>query len=188
MIDGKRELLFGPFAGFSTKFLKNGSFADLPKSIGTGNLVSMLGAGASNIDLTKYLVGQVMQSQEDRLRALRDFVPTARGEDWRLEIAGQRVQIIKPDAKRGGRLEFGTEIVRAADGSLAALLGASPGASTAVSIMLELITKGLPVLQERESAPEALRALVPSFGESLVKNAALREAQRQRTAELLHLQ
>ncbi len=188
VIDGKRELLFGPFAGFSTKFLKNGSFADLPKSIGTGNLVSMLGAGASNIDLTKYLVGQVMQSQEDRLRALRDFVPTARGEDWRLEIAGQRVQIIKPDAKRGGRLEFGTEIVRAADGSLAALLGASPGASTAVSIMLELITKGLPVLQERESAPEALRALVPSFGESLVKNAALREAQRQRTAELLHLQ
>ncbi len=187
VIDGKRELLFGPFAGFSTKFLKNGSFADLPKSIGTGNLVSMLGAGATNFDLTKYLIGQVMQSQGDRINALRDFVPTARGEDWRLEIAGQRVQIIKPDKNKGGRLEFGTEIVRSADGSLAALLGASPGASTAVSIILELITQELPVLERSESSTETLRELVPSFGESLLQNAGLREQQRKRTAELLQL-
>ncbi len=187
VIDGKRELLFGPFAGFSTKFLKNGSFADLPKSIGTGNLISMLGAGATNIGLTKYLMGQVMQSPGDRVNALRDFVPTVRAEDWTLEIAGQRVQIIKPDKNKGGRLEFGTEIVRSADGSLAALLGASPGASTAVSIMLELITKGTPVLSAGESSADALRELVPSFGESLLKNASLREQQRARTAELLHL-
>lgn len=164
IIEGKRELLFGPFAGFSTKFLKKGSFADLPKSIGTGNLVSMLGAGATNIDLTKYLIGQVMQSQADRVDALRDFVPTARDEDWRLEIAGQRVQIIKSDPNRGGRLEFGTEIVRSADGSLAALLGASPGASTAVAIMLELIEKGIPVAK---ATADRLREIVPSYGVSL---------------------
>ena len=187
MIDGKRELLFGPFAGFSTKFLKAGSFGDLPRSIGAGNLVSMLGAGATNIDLTKYLIGQVMQSQEDRLNALRDFVPTARSEDWVLEVAGQRVQIIKPDSKKGGRLEFGTEIVRSADGSLAALLGASPGASTAVSIMLELITKGVPVLSADQSAKAALQTLVPSYGVSLANDVALLEAMRDRTQNLLQL-
>jgi malate dehydrogenase (quinone) len=187
VIDGKRELLFGPFAGFTTKFLKTGSFMDLPNSIGAGNLVSMLGAGAHNIDLTKYLIGQVLQSQEDRINALREFVPTARGEDWVLEIAGQRVQIIKPDPKAGGKLEFGTEIVRSADGSLAALLGASPGASTAVSIMLELITKGTPVLSQAESAAEHLRSLVPSYGRSMNKEPELLAAMRGHTASVLQL-
>ena len=161
MIQGQRELLFGPFAGFSTKFLKNGSFADLPRSIGSGNLVSMLGAGATNVPLTKYLISQVMQSQNDRVEALREFVPTADGSDWRLEIAGQRVQIIKGDPKKGGKLEFGTEIIRSADGTLAALLGASPGASTAVSIMLELVEKGLSVLRV---TADRLRELVPTYG------------------------
>ena len=187
MIDGKRELLFGPFAGFSTKFLKAGSFSDLPSSIGTGNLISMLGAGATNLSLTKYLIGQVMQSQEDRLNALRDFVPTARGEDWVLEIAGQRVQIIKPDSKTGGRLEFGTEIVSSADGSLAALLGASPGASTAVSIMLELITRGTPVLSAAQSTRESLQALVPSYGVSLANDVTLLHETQVRTQNLLQL-
>ena len=187
VIDGKRELLFGPFAGFTTKFLKTGSFLDLPGSIGTGNLVSMLGAGAHNVDLTKYLIGQVMQSQSDRVNALREFVPTARGEDWVLEIAGQRVQIIKPDPKSGGKLEFGTEIVRSADGSLAALLGASPGASTAVSIMLELITKGMPVLSAAESTPDHLRALVPSYGRSMNSDPELLANMTAETARLLQL-
>ena len=187
VIDGERELLFGPFAGFSTKFLKFGSFSDLPKSIGTGNMVAMLGAGATNVSLTKYLVGQVMQSQEDRINALREFVPTARGEDWVLEIAGQRVQIIKPDAKTGGKLEFGTEIVRSADGSLAALLGASPGASTAVAIMLELITKGVPVLTSQQGSVEASRTLVPSFGLSLSNTPDLLEEMNRKTGELLGL-
>ena len=187
MIDGKRELLFGPFAGFTTKFLKSGSFTDLLLSIGAGNIVSMLGAGATNIDLTRYLIGQVMQSQEDRLNALRDFVPTARGEDWVLEIAGQRVQIIKPDGKKGGRLEFGTEIVRSSDGSLAALLGASPGASTAVSIMLELISKGIPVLSAAESKRETLQKLVPSYGISLATDTTLLKAMQSRTRSLLQL-
>ena len=187
VIDGKRELLFGPFAGFTTKFLKTGSFLDLPGSIGTGNLVSMLGAGAHNVDLTKYLIGQVMQSQSDRVNALREFVPTARGEDWLLEIAGQRVQIIKPDPKSGGKLEFGTEIVRSADGSLAALLGASPGASTAVSIMLELIMKGVPVLSAAESTPDHLRALVPSYGRSMNSDPELLANMTAETARLLQL-
>ena len=187
VIDGKRELLFGPFAGFSTKFLKNGSFADLPKSVGTGNMVAMLGAGATNVSLTKYLIGQVMQSQGDRINALREFVPTARGEDWVLEVAGQRVQIIKPDAKTGGKLEFGTEIVRSADGSLAALLGASPGASTAVSIMLELVVRGITVVRPAASATEALRTLVPSFGQSLHQNPDLLMRMNERTGALLGL-
>ncbi len=184
LIEGKRELLFGPFAGFSTKFLKNGSYLDLPRSIGTGNLVSMLGAGATNIDLTRYLIGQVMQSQADRVNALREFVPTARGEDWKLEIAGQRLQIIKSDPKTGGKLEFGTEIIRSADGSLAALLGASPGASTAVSIMLELIAKGIPVLQANG---HELQALVPAFGYSLHNDAALARQVQEETAQALQL-
>ncbi|WP_419803938.1 malate dehydrogenase (quinone) [Terriglobus sp.] len=170
MIQDKRELLFGPFAGFSTKFLKNGSFADLPRSIGAGNLVSMLGAGATNVPLTRYLIGQVMQSQGDRVAALREFVPTARGEDWRLEIAGQRVQIIKGDPKRGGKLEFGTEIIRSTDCSLAALLGASPGASTAVSIMLDLVAKGLSVVHADASR---LRQIVSTYGVPVHKDPAL---------------
>ncbi len=187
VIEGKRELLFGPFAGFSTKFLKFGSFGDLPKSIGTGNMIAMLGAGATNLSLTKYLIGQVMQSQDDRINALREFVPDARGEDWVLEIAGQRVQIIKPDPKTGGKLEFGTEIVSSADGSLAALLGASPGASTAVAIMLELITRGTPVLSKAQSSPDALRVLVPSFGRTLSTDPAFLQELNQRTGTLLQL-
>jgi malate dehydrogenase (quinone) len=188
VIDGKKELLFGPFAGFTTKFLKFGSFLDLPKSIGTGNLVSMLGAGAHNLDLTKYLIGQVMQSQEDRVNALREFVPTARGEDWVLEIAGQRVQIIKPDAKAGGRLEFGTEVIRSADGSLAALLGASPGASTAVSIMLELITRGTSVVPQEARTPHALQSLISSYGRSMAKAPELLAEVTEQTGRLLQLQ
>jgi malate dehydrogenase (quinone) len=188
VIDGKRELLFGPFAGFTTKFLKTGSFLDLPGSIGTGNLISMLGAGATNLELTKYLIGQVLQSQEDRINALREFVPTARGEDWVLEIAGQRVQIIKPDPRMGGKLEFGTEIVRSADGSLAALLGASPGASTAVSIMLELIAKGTPVLSAAEGSPDRLRDLVPSYGRSMNDEPELLAEMTAETSRLLALE
>jgi malate dehydrogenase (quinone) len=140
-IEGKKELLFGPYAGFSTKFLKHGSFMDLPLSIKTNNIFPMLSAGVKNIPLTRYLIDQVRQSPEDRLEALREYLPAANLEDWELEIAGQRVQVIKKDEKEGGVLEFGTEVVSAADGSIAALLGASPGASTAVSIMLDLLKR-----------------------------------------------
>ena len=144
VVDGKKSLLFGPYAGFTTKFLKHGSFLDLPMSIRAGNIGPMLAVARDNMDLTKYLVSEVRQSMEQRLESLRRFYPEAKAEDWRLEVAGQRVQIIKKDPKKGGVLQFGTELVAAKDGSLAALLGASPGASVTVSIMLELIERCFP--------------------------------------------
>ena len=183
VIGGKRELLFGPFAGFSTKFLKQGSYLDLPGSVKLNNLVPMVRAGLDNVGLTRYLIGQVTQSQAARVEALREFVPEARGEDWRLEVAGQRVQIIKRDPKRGGRLEFGTEVIRSADGSLAALLGASPGASVAVAVMLGLVEKSfgatIPQIGEK------LRALVPTFGVPLARDPAAVRRARARAAEVL---
>ncbi|MBI3394294.1 MAG: malate dehydrogenase (quinone), partial [Spirochaetia bacterium] len=124
MIGGKKALLFGPYAGFSTKFLKEGSYWDLAKSLELGNLVPMLSVGVNNIPLTRYLMEQATQSQESRIEALREYLPTARAEDWELAVAGQRVQVIKADTKEGGILEFGTELVASSDGSLAALLGA----------------------------------------------------------------
>jgi len=171
IIDGKRSLLFGPFAGFSPKFLKTGSLFDLPGSVRLNNLVPMLAVGKDNMDLTRYLIEQVMQSPEDRLDALKEFFPKASLKDWHLVTAGQRVQIIKQDPKKGGVLQFGTEVVSAADGSIAALLGASPGASTAVDVMLNIIgkcfAKRLP-----EWRPK-LKKMIPSYGKPLVEDAAL---------------
>jgi malate dehydrogenase (quinone) len=143
-IDGKRELLFGPYAGITTKFLKEGSWLDLLKSIGIHNIRPVMAAGFDNMNLTRYLVGQALLSEEQRVELLRHYCPTARADDWELQIAGLRVQIIKRDAQGGGELKFGTEVVTSADGSVAALLGASPGASTAVSIMIELLQRCFP--------------------------------------------
>jgi malate dehydrogenase (quinone) len=187
VIDGKKALLFGPYAGFSTKFLKYGSFMDLPQSIKWSNIWPLISAGAHNIPLTKYLIEQVTQSPEDRLEALLEYMPTAKMEDWELMDAGQRVQVIKKDEKEGGILEFGTEVVYAQDGSLATLLGASPGASTSVSIMLDLMKKCFPGLEATEKWQNELKRLIPSYGQSLVKDAALAKATRDRTTELLHL-
>jgi len=173
MIDGKKGLLFGPFAGFTTKYLKNGSVLDFPLAIKADNLVPMTAAAFQNIGLTRYLIGQVLQSPEDRLNALKDFVPVAKMEDWKLEHAGQRVQVIKKDAKRGGVLQFGTEVIAAKDGSIAALLGASPGASTAVSIMLELINDCFPDRVKTLPWQAKLKEMIPSHGESLIKDAQL---------------
>jgi malate dehydrogenase (quinone) len=187
MIEGKKALLFGPYAGFSTKFLKNGSFFDLPMSIKVNNIKPMLAAGIHNIPLTKYLIDQVRQSPEDRLEALREYLPTARMEDWELEVAGQRVQVIKKDEQQGGVLEFGTEVVSAADGSIAALLGASPGASTAVSIMLSLLKR---CFQDKLATAEwqrKLKQMIPSYGQSLADNAQLCEEIRSATSEILEL-
>ncbi len=143
-IDGTQELLFGPYAGFTTKFLKEGSAFDFLGSIGIHNFRAVVAAGLENFDLTKYLVGQAMLSTEDRVALLRRYCPSARDEDWEVQIAGLRVQIIKSDGHGGGELKFGTEVVTSADGTVAALLGASPGASTAVSIMLELLQRCFP--------------------------------------------
>lgn len=187
MVDGKPALLFGPYAGFTTKFLKQGSFLDLPLSLRPHNLYPMMAAGWQNLDLTRYLIGQVLQSREARLETLRTFVPTARMEDWELEIAGQRVQIIKKDPVHGGKLEFGTEVVSAADGSLAALLGASPGASTAVATMLEMLLKCFPEQAKSEAWQKTIQQMVPSFGTNLVKDADLLARVRARNSEMLGL-
>jgi len=187
VIDGKKALLFGPYAGFSTKFLKNGSYLDLPRSIKLNNIKPMLAAGIHNIPLTKYLIDQVRQSPEDRLAALKDYMPEARLEDWDLEKAGQRVQVIKKDKKEGGVLEFGTEMVTASDGSLAALLGASPGASTSVSIMLDLIHRCYAKETQSAEWKQQLKKLIPSFGTSLAKDAKLAAKTRAWTTEVLKL-
>ncbi len=139
-IEGKKFLLYGPFAGFTTKFLKKGSYLDLFSSIKKGNLFSMLDVGINNNDLINYLFSQSLKNHNSRVENLRNMMPSADPSNWYLENAGQRVQIIKK-TKNGGSLKFGTEIVNAADGSLSALLGASPGASTAVAIMIEVLKK-----------------------------------------------
>ena len=169
VVDGRRALLFGPYAGFTTKYLKQGSYLDMIKTIGPGNIWPMAAAAWHNMDLTRYLIGQVLQSQEARVEALRRFVPTARSQDWRLEVAGQRVQIIKCDPKLGGKLEFGTEVVASADGTLAALLGASPGASTAATTMIYLILRCFSDHSQSEAWQARLRRMVPSFGHDLTK-------------------
>ncbi|TLS49781.1 malate:quinone oxidoreductase [Paenibacillus antri] len=185
VIDKQESLFFGPFAGFSPKFLKFGSMFDLITSVKPHNLVTMLAAGVKNMSLTTYLIKQVLLSKEQRMEALREFVPDAKSEDWELIVAGQRVQIIKDTAAGRGTLQFGTEVINAADGSIAALLGASPGASTAVSVMLEVIAKCFP--QQIQAWEPKLKEMIPSYGASLAKNPDLVRDIHASTAKTLGL-
>ena len=187
IIDGKKAILFGPFAGFTTKFLKTGSFFDLPKSVRFDNIKPMLSVGKNNMDLTRYLISEVMQSHKDRCNSLRQFYPDAKDEDWELAYAGQRVQIIKKDEKTGGKLEFGTEAIATADGSLAALLGASPGASTTVNTMIGILERCFPEQVASSEWQEKMKTMVPSYGQSLVKNTDLLLSVREHTLTTLHL-
>jgi malate dehydrogenase (quinone) len=143
VVDGTPALLFGPYAGWSMKFLKQGSWTDLVRTVRPSNLIPLVAVGLHNLDLLKYLVTEVLASREARMRTLRGFLPTARDRDWELITAGQRVQVIKR-GPGGGVLEFGTELVTAADGSIAGLLGASPGASTAAAAMVDLLRRCFP--------------------------------------------
>jgi malate dehydrogenase (quinone) len=187
VIGGQHSLLFGPYAGFSSKFLKHGSLLDLVKSVRPGNIKPMLSVARDNLDLTEYLIEQVLQSENHRLSVLDEHYPLADPKDWRLQVAGQRVQIIKPDVKRGGLLEFGTELIGAADNSLVALLGASPGASTAAFIAIEVLQKCF----AGELTPQAwlpkLREMIPSYGHSLIDGAELTRTIRRETARVLEL-
>ncbi len=187
MINGQRALLFGPYAGFTTKYLKHGSFLDMPKALHLHNLWPMAAAAWHNLDLTEYLVGEVLKSPEQRMDALREFMPEARTEDWKLEIAGQRVQIIKKDPKLGGKLEFGTELVTSADGSIASLLGASPGASTAAATMILLIHRCFPELAKQDAFQATLRRMIPSYGHALAKEPEYLQAVRGRVNSVLGL-
>lgn len=182
-VDGKRALLFGPYAGFKTNFLKQGSLLDLPLSLRLDNIYPMARAGLANMDLTKYLIGELRKSREERLESLHEYYPNAIGDEWELITAGQRVQVMKKDAKKGGVLQFGTELVSSADGSIAALLGASPGASTAVPIMLKLLQQCFP--GEFGRWEPRVKELVPSFGTKLNDNPQLADEVMAHTAGVL---
>ena len=164
-VNGERSLLFGPFAGFSPKFLKTGSYLDLIKSVKPNNIITMLSAGVKEFDLTKYLVSQLMLSNEERVDDLRVFLPNAKDEDWEVITAGQRVQVIKDTKDAKGNLQFGTEVITSEDGTLAALLGASPGASTAVDIMFDVLQRCYK--DGFKSWEPAIKEMVPSFGLNL---------------------
>jgi len=187
IIDGKKALLFGPFAGFSTKFLKEGSYLDLPESVNLKNIRSLFGAWWHNLPLTQYLVRQVAMTKSQRIQHLREFIKDAKEEDWELKIAGQRVQIIKKDKEQGGKLEFGTEVVVNKNGTIASLLGASPGASTAVYAMIQVLEKCFAEKVQNEWK-EKLKEIIPSYGQKLSENPALTEAVRHYTKEKLELE
>ncbi|QDS36966.1 malate:quinone oxidoreductase [Brevibacillus brevis] len=184
-IDNKKSLLFGPFAGFSPKFLKTGSNMDLITSVKPNNVITMLAAGVKEMALTKYLIEQVMLSHEKRMEELREFIPNAKSEDWGIVVAGQRVQVIKDTPAGKGTLQFGTEVVSAADGSVAALLGASPGASTAVQVMLEVLEKCFP--QRMAEWEPKIKEMIPSYGVSLLQNEELLQEILRSTDEALGL-
>ncbi|MBW1640101.1 malate:quinone oxidoreductase [Microbacterium resistens] len=185
VVDGESSLLFGPFATFSPKFLKNGSMLDIVTQVRPHNLWPMLRVAFANPDLITYLLGELAKNHRKKVDSLRVFMPTAKDEDWTLIQAGQRAQVMKKDPKKGGILQFGTEVVAAEDGSIAGLLGASPGASTAVPIMLGLLKRCFP--EQYPGWEPELRALIPTLGQTLNGDAAAAEASMSTTASALDL-
>ena len=185
VVEGETSVLFGPYAGFTPKFLKNGSWSDFFSSIRWHNLIPLVAVGLGNFSLVRYLVGEVFASRAKKLQALWDFYPLADPDDWYEQTAGQRVQVIKPDSAKGGVLQFGTEVITSADGSMSGLLGASPGASTAAPIMLTLLERCFPA--RIEGWTPGIRAMVPSYGTELSSNKALAAKNQARTAKALGL-
>ena len=187
-IDGETALLFGPFAGFTTKFLKHGSVFDLLQSLRLNNILPIASVGMKNLNLLSYLVKETFQSSKARLKALKSYYPQAADADWSLHVAGQRVQIIKQDLETGGgKLQFGTEVVYADDNSLAALLGVSPGASLLVPIILEIIETCFPDRLKTAAWQQNIRRMIPSYGISIVSNQDLFMSIREDTLKTLKL-
>jgi malate dehydrogenase (quinone) len=165
MLDGRKTLLFGPFAKWTTRFLhRTGSLTDLPYSIRPHNLATLLKIGATNLPLVRYLVRQGAQTMEDRMRVLRIFWPAAQAKDWRLVDAGIRVQAIKRTDGETGIVHYGTEVLTSDDRTLSALLGASPGASTSVHIVTEVIVRCFPKLLVGEQGRQRMQTLIPTYG------------------------
>ena len=177
-INGENILLFGPFAGFSTQFLKQGSSLDLIKSLRFNNIINIMQVGIKNLSLLTYLIKEVRQDHNARMNALREYYPQARDEDWELVHAGQRVQIIKP-SEQGGVLQFGTELINNGDGTLSALLGASPGASTVASIAINVLEENFQDKMQSPEWQEKIRDMIPSYQQSLKDNPALLQKVRQ---------
>lgn len=188
IIGGESVLLFGPFASITTKFLKEGSVLDLFSSLKPANLKPMLSVARDNMDLTRYLVSEAFKSHKERVDTLREFYAEAAENQWELAAAGQRVQIIKGCDTNGGKLEFGTEIVTSKDGTLATLLGASPGASTSVQAMIEVIERCFKQRMKSAEWKRKMKEMIPSYGESLDDNVALLHEVRDRTLDTLGLE
>jgi len=188
IIGGQRSLLFGPYAGFSSKFLKHGSLLDLFESVETSNVIPLLSVARDNFPLTEYLVEQLLQTPHHRLAMLKEYYPGAPAKDWQLAVAGQRVQIIKPDHDKGGLLEFGTELIAASDRSLVALLGASPGASTAAYIAVSVLEKCFANELTASGWLPRLKAIIPSYGVSLIEDADFCQRIRAETADVLKIE
>lgn len=185
LIDGERQMLFGPYAGFSTKFLKNGSLWDLTSSLDLDNFLPMIEVGLHNIPLTKYLIDQVRMNFHEKFEALKKFYPMAKEEDWEIIEAGQRVQIIKKDVHGDGILEFGTELITTKDGTLSGLLGASPGASTATSIMIKLVNQCFEDELSNGKLDIKLKEIFPSYGIKLNEDVQMLDKVRIRTEKVL---
>lgn len=185
VVNGKASLLFGPYATANPKFLKNGSIFDLPASLRPSNLIPYISVGLANTSLVRYLVGELLKNKSRKFASLLEFMPSAKASDWRLENAGQRAQVIKRDKAKGGVLQFGTEVITSADGSISGLLGASPGASTAVHVMLQVIERCFPT--EFTTWQSKLKKMIPSFGESLNSDANAAKKSLAATAKTLGL-
>lgn len=170
VINGDKGLLFGPYAGWSPKFLKTGSVMDLPKSVKPSNLLPMMSIAPKEFGLLKYLISELAANLDDRVTNLQEFAPKAVGDDWELITAGQRVQVIRKNGM-GGSLEFGTAVVTSEDGSMAGLLGASPGASTAVPAMISILEKCFTA--HFDGWKPKLTEMIPSFGRKLNDEPAL---------------
>jgi malate dehydrogenase (quinone) len=189
VVAGKTSLLFGPYAGFSSKFLKHGSLTDLFHSITPDNVIPLLNVAKDNVKLTEYLVGQVMQTGAHQFETLKQFFPNAKRVEWKEAVAGQRVQVIKPDkTDRGGSLEFGTELISAADKSIVALLGASPGASTAAYIAMEVLERCFPDKLADDAWLPGLKWIIPTYGVDLTQDADACRATRAATAPVLRIE